>query len=124
MGMRTVHDPYGTPAVLVDRMLGNAYEVVRFVAKNVEFVKHVSAHMEQIYRVDASLEDIDAVSLKLAEIDIIIANMDSLIAATELALGEPFTTAEKTKLDDLPTSASLAADLLDFENRITALETA
>ena len=36
MGMRTAMDPYGSPAVLVDHMLGNAYEVVRFVAKNVD----------------------------------------------------------------------------------------
>ena len=40
MSMRTAMDPYGSPAVLVDHMLGNAYEVVRFVAKNVEFIKH------------------------------------------------------------------------------------
>lgn len=42
MGMRTVHDPYGSPAVLVDHTLGNSYDVVRKVATNIDFVKRVS----------------------------------------------------------------------------------
>lgn len=79
MGMRSAHDPYGSPAVLVDHMLGNSYEVVRYVAKNIEFVKHVSGHMVQIYRVDASLTAIEAVSENLTEIEAILANIDNML---------------------------------------------
>ena len=80
MGMRNTHDPYGSPAVLVDNMLGNSYEVVRYVAKHIEYIKHVSAHMVQVYRVNSSLSAIEGVSASLGMLDTIFENIDNILA--------------------------------------------
>lgn len=55
MGMRTVNDPYGNPAVLIDHTLNNSYEVVRKVAHNIDFVKKVSRLFDENGAVIANL---------------------------------------------------------------------
>ena len=54
--MRTVNDPYGGYSPLVDKMIGNAYEVVKHVAMNLMYVRHVSANLEQVYTVATNIE--------------------------------------------------------------------
>ena len=54
--MRTVNDPYGGYSPLVDKMIGNAYEVVKHVAMNLVYVRHVSANLEQVYTVATNIE--------------------------------------------------------------------
>ena len=80
MTISTVFDPHGSPAVLVDRMLGSSYEVVRYVAENLEQIRHLSNYMEKIYRVEASVENIDAVSGKLTEVNALFAKIAELVA--------------------------------------------
>lgn len=55
MGIRTVNDPYGNPAVLIDYSLKDAYEVVRSVAYNIDFVKKVSRLFDEDGTVVANL---------------------------------------------------------------------
>ena len=53
--MRTVNDPYGGYSPLVDKMIGNAYEVVKHVAMNLMYIRHVSANLEQVYTVATNI---------------------------------------------------------------------
>lgn len=45
MNMRQTHDPYGGDTPLVDKMIGNAYSVVRFVAINMCYIKDLAAKL-------------------------------------------------------------------------------
>lgn len=67
MNMRTVHDPrngVGDPysdypnghASLVDKMIGNAYEVVRYVAKHLDMIRYVGSNMENIHEIATNLK--------------------------------------------------------------------
>lgn len=100
--MRTVNDPYGGYSPLVDKMIGNAYEVVKHVAMNLMYVRHVSANLEQVYTVATN---INAVAAKLDNIDTIATKVDTLqsqkvvtgtaaavSASTSIAMGTAATT--------------------------------
>lgn len=67
MNMRTVHDPrngacdpYGDypngHASLVDKMIGNAYEVVRYVARHLDMIRYVGTNMEMVHEVASNLK--------------------------------------------------------------------
>ena len=66
MNMRTVHDrragntcdPYRADgnAPLVDRMIGTAYDVVKYVARHLDVIRYVAANMENIYEVASNLK--------------------------------------------------------------------
>jgi hypothetical protein len=50
MNMRTVFSPCGqNNTTLVDKMIGNAYEVVRYVAENMEKLLYIVDNMEAIH---------------------------------------------------------------------------
>ena len=51
MGHRNSHDPFGGADTFVDKMIGNAYEVVKFVARYIKEIRYVAFNMEHIYRV-------------------------------------------------------------------------
>lgn len=67
-------------AVLTDKMLGNAYQVVRYVATQIEYIKHVSAHMAEVYRVAQSAPAIDSVITNIAVIEDLFDNIAAVIA--------------------------------------------
>lgn len=50
--MRSSFDPFGSCSMLIDKMIGNAYEIVEYVAKNMVHVRRASFYMKNIY--DAS----------------------------------------------------------------------
>lgn len=66
MNMRTVHDrgagnvcdPYDDRGHtgLVDKMIGSAYDVVKFVARNLSVIRYVASNMETIYEVGQNLK--------------------------------------------------------------------
>lgn len=49
--MRQVHDPYGGVNPLVDKMLGNAYDIVKYVARYLKEIRYVAENMENVYNV-------------------------------------------------------------------------
>lgn len=49
MNMRTCNDPYANPTTLVDKMIGTAYDVVRYVAMNMEKLLYIADNMEAIH---------------------------------------------------------------------------
>lgn len=79
MALRTVLDPFGSEAVLVDKLIGNSYKVVRYVAYNIEFVKHVSANMAEIFRVAQSTTEIDLLVEKIAELETLHTNLTTIL---------------------------------------------
>lgn len=56
MAMRTVFDPFGSPTLLVDKMIGNEYDIVKFVAENMEFIRHVQANLEALVELSNNLK--------------------------------------------------------------------
>jgi hypothetical protein len=48
MGHRNPHDPFGGADTFVDKMIGNAYEVVKFVARYVKEIRYVALNMEHV----------------------------------------------------------------------------
>lgn len=66
MNMRTVHDsrpgnvcdPYDGRGHtgLIDKMIGNAYDVVKYVARHLDVIRYVATNMENIYVVATNLK--------------------------------------------------------------------
>lgn len=51
MSNRNINDPYGGETGLVDRMIGTAYDVVKFVACRIDHVIKVSRHMDSVINI-------------------------------------------------------------------------
>jgi hypothetical protein len=50
--MRSSFDPLGSTTLIIDKLIGNAYSIVEYVAKNMTHVRRASFYMKNIY--DAS----------------------------------------------------------------------
>lgn len=59
--MRSSFDPFGSCSLIVDKLIGNTYGIVEFVAKNMSHVRRASFYMKNIY--DASQRLTKLVSL-------------------------------------------------------------
>lgn len=71
MGIRTSNNdlpginrnPFDKPnTVLVDKLIGSAYNVVRLVAENIEYIKHTSYYLEYVLKVEPYLKEISVLS--------------------------------------------------------------
>ena len=62
MGMRPTNDPFGGTGPLVDKLIGNAYDIVKHVAMNMAYVKHVSFHLEHVFTVSKNIQDVNTVA--------------------------------------------------------------
>lgn len=49
MAHRPVHDPYGGVNPLIDKMIGNAFDIVKYVARYLKEVRYVAENMETVY---------------------------------------------------------------------------
>lgn len=83
MGMRPTNDPYGGQAPLVDKLIGNAYDHVRFVAVNMPAIKHVSANLEAVYNVHSNMDAVKNVSQLLTTIAVLQAQIADLQARVQ-----------------------------------------
>lgn len=61
--MRTEQDCKGGNASIVDRMIGNSYDVVKYVARYLKEIRYVAFNMEHIYRISQELRS----NIKLKE---------------------------------------------------------
>ncbi|QXV75776.1 lateral tail fiber proximal subunit [Escherichia phage AlfredRasser] len=68
----TLNDP------IVDKMIGNAYYVVKFVALRMTFIKNVSDNMTQLLAIHNKLTELSAIYTKLDELQLIHNNLDKL----------------------------------------------
>lgn len=48
--MRTVHDPYGGVNPLIDKMIGNAYDIVKYVARYLKEIRYLAENMSTVYQ--------------------------------------------------------------------------
>ena len=55
MSIRPSQDPYSGIDPYVDKLIGNAYEVVKYVARYVKTIRYVAFNMEHIHRVSNAL---------------------------------------------------------------------
>lgn len=47
--MRTPFNPYGGVNPLIDKMIGNAYDIVKYVARYLKEIRYVAENMEHVY---------------------------------------------------------------------------
>ena len=47
--MRPVNDPYGGVNPLIDKMIGNAYDIVKYVARYLKEIRYVAENMEHVF---------------------------------------------------------------------------
>ena len=47
--------PYGNPALLVDKMIGTAYDNVKLVADNLQLIDYISKNMELLHLIGSDL---------------------------------------------------------------------
>lgn len=47
--MRPCHNPYGGVNPLIDKMIGNAYDIVKYVARYLKEIRYVAENMEYVY---------------------------------------------------------------------------
>jgi hypothetical protein len=78
MPIRTVLDTYGDDAVLVEKMLGNSYQIVRYVAQQMAYIKSLSDNMTSIVNVSDSIENISFSPENIATIEDILDELDKL----------------------------------------------
>jgi hypothetical protein len=78
MPIRTVLDTYGNDAVLVEKMLGNSYQIVRYVAQQMAYIKSLSDNMTSIVNVSDSIENIAITHENIAKMEDILDELDKL----------------------------------------------
>lgn len=83
MGMRPTNDPFGGHTPLVDKLIGNAYDHVRFVAVNMPAIKHVSANLEAVYNVHANMDAVKNTAELLTTISVLQAQVADLQARVQ-----------------------------------------
>lgn len=57
MAIRNAQDPYGGRTGLVDKLIGNAFDVVHVVARHINEIKYIVANMEAVVTVAQNLPD-------------------------------------------------------------------
>lgn len=48
--MRNAMNPYGGTGPLIDKMIGNAYDIVKYVAKYLKEIRYVAENMQYVYQ--------------------------------------------------------------------------
>lgn len=49
MGIRPTNDPYGGINPLIDKLIGNAFDIVKYVAANLKVIRYVAENMQIIH---------------------------------------------------------------------------
>lgn len=57
-----------SPAVLVDKLIGTAYDIVKLVAEHIPQIRHISVNFPHLIEANENIDVIRVVSLKIAEI--------------------------------------------------------
>jgi hypothetical protein len=125
--MRPVFGSCDSDALLVDKIIGNSYAVVKFVAQNIEYIKHTSANMAAIYRLHASAAEIDALAAEIEKFDAVYLKLTELLAVhaklTEIS-GVYNSLAELQAIfDNLDQLLAVYAIIPDIEEFLTGLDT-
>lgn len=88
-------NPYNNDSntILVDRLIGSAYNIVKLVAENIEYIKHTSYYLEYVVKVEKYLEEISVLAenidnfkslfKQIKAIDAIYANLEKILSILE-----------------------------------------
>jgi len=98
MGSRNQMDPYGGSTSLVDKVIGNAYNVVLAVYRNLAEIKYVVSHMESIVTLAKNLPDTSNV--------LVLSNMGGLGQTVFIDLPERVTVESMTSFSVLLVDAA------------------
>lgn len=118
------HQPFGGcgchsgNVVLVDKVIGTAYDVVRVVAESLLQIRHVSANLETVHYISEKMDEINAVFARITELEDLSLNLTKLLEVhDDLAL----LTELHTNLGQLQTLHSDLAALVDLHNNLQEL---
>lgn len=114
-----VFDPSGSYTGLVDKMIGDAFPIVRHVSTNMEYVKHVSAQLPEIYALWEVRDDVSLLAPSAAALLPLYNNIDKIIAIN--ANLTPLN-ALHSGLSSLLNLNTNTEDLLDAEEYIRSFE--
>ena len=90
--MRNAMNPYGGTGPLIDKMIGNAYDIVKYVAKYLKEIRYLAENMQYVYaaangnRVVFSLEGNGTTSLTIP-VPLKGQDYDSMAAVSVIAVG-------------------------------------
>ena len=56
MGIRPTNDPYGGVNPLIDKMIGNAYDIVKYVARYLKEIRYVAENMDKVYEAAQNMQ--------------------------------------------------------------------
>lgn len=59
MGIRPTNDPYGGVNPLIDKMIGNAFDIVKYVAANLRTIRYVAENMETVFHAAQNMQAAD-----------------------------------------------------------------
>jgi hypothetical protein len=119
--------------ILVDAELGaTAFDIVRYVARNMALVRHVSANMAAVFAVAGDLAQLEALAERLATIEALAAQIPLLVkvealvpraetAADRLEAGLPAVEGLLLEIEDLKVLHEALPDLLAIKENLEAL---
>jgi len=133
--MRAPFDPYGAASPAIDQQLGDAFQVVRFVARHIPEIASVAYHMEGLYKLvsaggkaNADLLGLPPEALNLGEMEGSIIPDDSTVYAA-LQIIATFVENLKEQTDNLLSDmgnfvGTTIPDQVSLHDALQALETA
>lgn len=108
-----------SPGALVDRMVGDAFPIVRHVSENLEYVRHVSAHLPQVYQLWEVRADVSLLAPSAAALLPLYNNIDKLIA---INANLTYLNVLHSELSSLLNLNANTEDLLNAEEYIRSFE--
>ena len=73
-----------TPAVLVDKLIGTAYEIVKLVADHIPEIKHISVNFPHLITANDNIDVIRAVSMKIVEVNAVAGKLQEITEVSEI----------------------------------------
>lgn len=67
-----------TPAVLVDKLIGTAYDVVKLVSEHIAEIRHISVNFPHLITANDNIVDIRAVSMQIGKVVTVAENMQAI----------------------------------------------
>lgn len=128
MAISPSNNPFGN-TLLVDRLIGTAYDTVKLVAENLQYVKHVSANLSHITAVSESIDATKVIEDYLDQIVAIatdIANIDnvskSIISVNSVANQMTQLLGLYTELDNVLIAAANVATIAGVGEHISDVQ--
>lgn len=107
-----------SPSVLVDKLIGTAYEIVKLVADHIPEIKHISVNFPHLITANDNIDIIRQVSLKITEVTTVANNIQSVNSVSEII---PQINALYGLLDELVALGSITPQLKAIGDNLDGL---